>query len=84
MAIIAKRRLVNFTPLQICRGDEDQIFELLVFNLNIPRYVDTFDAEEAVDLDEVAAKLFSFEKEMGETNKIIAGFCAELGIKVPF
>lgn len=52
-------------------------------NLNIPRYVDTFHAEESVDLDEVAAKLAALEKEMGDTDKVIAGYCAELGIKAP-
>ncbi len=54
------------------------------YNLNIPRYVDTFDAEESVDLDEVAEKLTAVEKEMGDTDKVIAGFCEELGIKAPF
>jgi type I restriction enzyme M protein len=53
------------------------------FNLNIPRYVDTFDAEDAVDLDEVAEKLVALEKDMGDTDKVIAGFCAELEIKAP-
>jgi type I restriction enzyme M protein len=54
------------------------------FNLNIPRYVDTFDEEEAVDLNEVAGKLAALEKDMGDTDKVIAGFCAELEIKAPF
>jgi type I restriction enzyme M protein len=53
------------------------------YNLNIPRYVDTFDEEEPVDLEEVAGKLEALEKEMGETEKVIAGFCEELGIKAP-
>jgi type I restriction enzyme M protein len=54
------------------------------FNLNIPRYVDTFDEEEAVELDDAAAKLAVLEKAMGDTNKVIAQFCAELGISSPF
>ncbi len=54
------------------------------FNLNIPRYVDTFEEEEPVDLAEVSEKLVALEKEMGETDKVIAGFCGELGIEVPF
>lgn len=54
------------------------------FNLNIPRYVDTFEEEEPVDLAEVSEKLVAVEKEMGETDKVIAGFCEELGIKAPF
>ena len=54
------------------------------FNLNIPRYVDTFEEEEPVDLAEVSEKLVALENEMGETDKVIAGFCKELGIKAPF
>ena len=54
------------------------------YNLNIPRYVDTFEEEEPVDLAVVSEKLVALEKEMGETDKIIAGFCEELGIKAPF
>lgn len=54
------------------------------YNLNIPRYVDTFEEEEPVDLAEVSDKLVALEKEMGETDKVIAGFCEELGIKAPF
>ena len=54
------------------------------YNLNIPRYVDTFDAVESVDLDGVADKLTALEKDMGDTDKVIAGFCAELEIKAPF
>jgi type I restriction enzyme M protein len=53
------------------------------YNLNIPRYVDTFDAEDSVDLDEVTEKLLALEKDMGDTDKVIAGFCAELEIKAP-
>ncbi len=53
------------------------------FNLNIPRYVDTFDAEEAIDLEYVAEKLAALEKNMSDTEKVIAGYCEELGIKTP-
>jgi len=54
------------------------------YNLNIPRYVDTFEEEEPVDLAEVSEKLVALEKEMDETDNVIAGFCEELGIKAPF
>ena len=53
------------------------------YNLNIPRYVDTFEEEEPVDLDKVAEQLKALEHEMVETDKTIAGFCEELGIKAP-
>ena len=54
------------------------------YNLNISRYVDTFEEEEPVDLAEVSEKLVTLDNEMGETDKVIAGFCEELGIKAPF
>ncbi|MFD0985509.1 type I restriction-modification system subunit M [Methyloligella solikamskensis] len=54
------------------------------FNLNIPRYVDTFEEEEPVDLDAVTAELKALEASMAGTDKTIADFCAELGIKAPF
>jgi len=54
------------------------------YNLNIPRYVDTFEEEEPVDIDDVAAKLAALDEEMAKTDAVIAGFCAELGIPAPF
>lgn len=54
------------------------------YNLNIPRYVDTFEEEAEVDLEAVATELHQLEKDMSETDKIIAGYCKELGIKAPF
>ena len=54
------------------------------FNLNIPRYVDTFDEEEKIDLAAIAKKLTVLEGEMAATHQEIAGFCKELGIAPPF
>ena len=54
------------------------------YNLNITRYVDTFEEEEPVDLAAVSEKLVALEKEMGKTDDVIAGFCEELKIKAPF
>ncbi len=53
------------------------------YNLNIPRYVDTFEEEEAVDLGEVAKALKELEVEMKQTDETIRGFCDELGIDSP-
>ena len=53
-------------------------------NLNIPRYVDTFEEEEPVDLDKVSSELQSLEINMAETDKTISDFCNELNIKTPF
>ena len=54
------------------------------YNLNIPRYVDTFEAEEEIDLNVVAQEIRELEGKVAEIDKTIAGFCKELGIEAPF
>ena len=54
------------------------------FNLNIPRYVDTFEEEETVDISTVASELKVLEFEIKSTDETIAGFCKELNIQTPF
>ena len=54
------------------------------YNLNIPRYVDTFEEEEAIDLDAVSTELQAIDVSMAETDTLIADFCSQLNIKTPF
>ena len=54
------------------------------YNLNIPRYVDTFEEEESIDLDVVSSELKALEIDMKMTDETIAKFCEELGIAKPF
>jgi len=54
------------------------------YNLNIPRYVDTFEEEEEIKLDEVAAKIINIDEDLDVVNTEILGFCNELGIVPPF
>jgi type I restriction enzyme M protein len=54
------------------------------YNLNIPRYVDTFEEEEAVDLKAMSRELKKLEKEIKSTDVTIAEYCKELGIDAPF
>ncbi|MDP1814101.1 MAG: type I restriction-modification system subunit M [Leadbetterella sp.] len=54
------------------------------YNLNIPRYVDTFEAEESIDIDALAAEIQDLDAEIAETDNSIATFCKELNIKTPF
>ena len=54
------------------------------YNLNIPRYVDTFEAEDEVDLNAIAQQLQELEQQSQNTDKVIAKFCKELGIDSPF
>ena len=53
------------------------------FNLNIPRYVDTYVPEPEVDLAAVVAGLRDVEAAEAEADARIAAFCAELGIDAP-
>ncbi len=54
------------------------------YNLNIPRYVDTFEAEDEIDLNSIAQQLKDLEKQSQKTDQVIAEFCKELGIDSPF
>ncbi len=54
------------------------------YNLNIPRYVDTFEEEEPVDIVAVADELKTLEADMKASDEAIAGFCKELKISTPF
>jgi type I restriction enzyme M protein len=54
------------------------------YNLNIPRYVDTFEEEEPVDFAAVSAELKRLENDMQETDATIADYCKQLGIEAPF
>jgi len=54
------------------------------YNLNIPRYVDTFEAENGIDLNFIAGQLKTLEFEINETDKSIADYCQQLNISTPF
>ena len=54
------------------------------YNLNIPRYVDTFEAVESIDINKLAGELVELDQNMLETNKLIADFCKQLNISTPF
>ena len=54
------------------------------WNLNIPRYVDSFEAEEEIDLAALSAQLIDLDKESVGIDREIGVFCKELGIELPF
>lgn len=54
------------------------------YNLNIPRHVDTFEAEETIDLDAIAEQLKTLDEQSQHTDATILAFCDELGIAPPF
>ena len=54
------------------------------YNLNIPRYVDTFEAEAQIDIEAVAQQIREIEQSMGAIDAKIADYCQQLGITSPF
>jgi type I restriction enzyme M protein len=50
------------------------------FNLNIPRYVDTFEEEELVDIDEVKQNIASIEAELADVQAQMRKYLDELGL----
>lgn len=52
------------------------------FNLNIPRYVDTFEPEPEVDLQAVQNEIRELERQLSETREKMNFYLKELGIHV--
>lgn len=50
------------------------------YNLNIPRYVDTFEEEEPIDLDQVQQQLKDIDKEIANVESEINEYLKELGV----
>ena len=51
------------------------------FNLNIPRYVDTFEEEPEVDLQAVQERIEAIEAELGAVQEEMDRYLKELGVK---
>lgn len=49
------------------------------FNLNIPRYVDTFEEEEEVDIRAVQQEIDQLESDLASTQQILKSYLKELG-----
>jgi type I restriction enzyme M protein len=59
------------TPQEIADND---------FNLNIPRYVDTFEEDAEIDLDKVKAEITSLESQLTEVRAKMQAYLEELGV----
>ena len=51
------------------------------FNLNIPRYVDTFEEDEPIDIEEVSLSIEKVNAKIAREDIELSKFCNELGIK---
>jgi type I restriction enzyme M protein len=54
------------------------------YNLNIPRYVNTFKEEDSIDIKYISNELKKIEKDLNKTDSEILKFCNELKIDTPF
>lgn len=54
------------------------------YNLNIPRYVDSSEDEEELDLKEIAEKIKQTDKEIKEAESILKSYFNDLGLEFPF
>lgn len=52
------------------------------FNLNIPRYVDTFEEEEEIDIAQLQQEIEGLESELAVVRQKMAGYLKELGVKL--
>ena len=50
------------------------------FNLNIPRYVDTFEAEETIDVAAVQREIEALEAQLAATRVKMDDYLRELGV----
>ena len=50
------------------------------YNLNIPRYVDTFEEEEPIDIQAVMKEIKELEAKRADLDKEIEGYLKELGL----
>jgi len=50
------------------------------YNLNIPRYVDTFEEEALVDIEEVKTNIANIQKELAGVEAQMARYLKELGL----
>lgn len=54
------------------------------YNLNIPRYVDTFEEADSIDLEAVTNDIKALDQDIKNTDALIADFCKQLNIQTPF
>lgn len=68
---------------RFCHVADMQEIEENDYNLNIPRYVDTSEQEEKIDLQDLYDKMVNTDKEIAEAEKALQPDLEALGIKFP-
>ncbi|MCP4104168.1 MAG: type I restriction-modification system subunit M [Desulfobacteraceae bacterium] len=77
--IVATYKAFESVEKYAYRAAKDEIREN-DYNLNIPRYVDTFEEEEEIDIGEAQREIEGIEAEMAVAQKEMAGYLNELGL----
>ena len=77
--IVATYRAFQTVPKYAYRATPEEIAEN-DFNLNIPRYVDTFEPEKAVDLKAVEGEIARLEGELAGVRKQMARYLKDIGL----
>ena len=75
-----KDALPKNTFVDLLMGKGNKEIEENNFNLNIPRYVDTFEEEEPIDIKEVQANIKKIDEELEELYKSLEDDLKELGL----
>ncbi len=77
--VVATYRAFQTVPKYSYRATREEIAEN-DFNLNIPRYVDTFEAEKEVDLKAVQAEINDLERQLARVREQMTGYLEELNL----
>ena len=77
--IVSTVKKFKSVPKYACRAKRKEIEEN-DFNLNIPRYVDTSEAEEEIDIAQLQVEIDGLESQLAETRKEMKRFLSELGV----
>ena len=77
--IVAAYRANETKDKYAYRATYEEVAEDNEYNLNIPRYVDTFEPEPEVDLKAVTDEITSIERKLAQTRSQMATHLKELG-----
>lgn len=77
--VVVTYRAFQTVPKYAYRATREEIAEN-DFNLNIPRYVDTFEAEKEVDLKAVQKEIETLEGQLTEVRKQMKAYLEDLGL----
>ena len=72
LRMLAKKKYSHLATLQEVAEND--------YNLNIPRYVDTFEEEEPIDIHAVMIEIKELEAKRADLDKEIEGYLKELGL----